>query len=229
MEDVLRFLEKNELLIYLIGGAVGLFYLLRLFISWREWRGTLFGLERESAQRRFSQNMSVVILIALFMMAAFILVSLVSPTMPQTGALPTPTLDLLATPTLPVTTGTGTEIAPTQQVLALSTVEVGQCEPGRIEWIEPLPGSEISGTVELIGTVNIDDFGFYKYEYSSLGGSTWSTIAAGDAPVTNGKLGDWNTSQILPGDYLLRLVAVNNQNQALPACVVQVRIFTPSE
>ncbi|HEY9088142.1 MAG TPA: hypothetical protein VIO36_08245 [Anaerolineaceae bacterium] len=228
MEDVLTFLENNELLIYLIGGAVGLFYLFRLFISWREWRGTLFGLERESAQRRFSQNMTVVILIALFMMAAFILVSLVSPTLPQTSALPTPTLDLVSTPT-PPPVGPGTEIAPTQQVLALSTVEVGQCEPGRLEWIEPQPGGEISGTVELIGTVNIEDFGFYKYEYSSPDGSNWSTIAAGNQPVVNGKLGDWNTSQMLPGDYLLRLVAVNNQNQALPSCVVQVRIFTPSE
>lgn len=229
MEEVLRFLESNEILIYLITGSVGLFYLFRLLVSWRDWRGTMYGLERESAQRCFSANMTMVILIALFMMAEFILVSLVSPSMPQSAALSTPTLDLLATPTTTLVAGDGTQVAPTSQVLALATVDIGQCQPGRIEWISPLPGEEISGTVELSGTVNIEDFGFYKYEYSTPGGSTWATIAAGNQPVTNGRLGDWNTSQMVPGDYLLRLVAVNNQNQPMPACVVQVRIFAPSE
>ena len=229
MEDVLRFLGKNEIPIYLLTGAVGLFYLFRLLVSWRDWRGTLYGLERESAQRRFSANMTAVILLTLFMMAEFILVSLVSPSLPQSGALPTATLDLLSTPTVTLEPGVDTPVAPTNEGLALSTVEIGQCEPGRIEWIEPLPGAEISGTVELSGTVNIEDFGFYKYEYTTPGGNTWFTIAAGNQPVANGKLGDWNTSQLVPGDYLLRLVAVNNQNQPLPACVVQVRIFAPSE
>ena len=46
MEEVLRFLESNEILIYLITGSVGLFYLFRLLVSWRDWRGTMYGLER---------------------------------------------------------------------------------------------------------------------------------------------------------------------------------------
>ncbi len=229
MEEVLRFLEKNEIPIYLLFGAAGMFYLLRLLISWRDWRSTQFGLEREAAQRRFSANMSVVILVTLLLMAEFILVSLVTPTLPLAGGLPTPTLDLLSTPTATLAVAAEGTIEPTSVVLALATVEIGECRPGSVEWIEPTPGAQISGTVELIGTVSVQDFGFYKYEWSTPGSSTWSTIAAGNQPVTNGKLGDWNTSQMTPGDYLLRLVVVNNQNQPLPACVVQVRIFEPVE
>lgn len=230
MEALLRFLEKYELWIYILAGTVGIFNLQRLIVDWREWRGAVFGLERDSAQRRFSTSMTIMILIALFAMAEFILISFISPAVPQAGGLPTPTMNVLATPTATLeVVGEGTAPAPTKAVLALATVPSGNCTPGEIEWSEPKPGAEINGTVSLIGTVNIPDFGFYKYEYSTPSSKVWSTIAAGNQPVTKGKLGDWNTSQMATGDYLLRLVAVDNKNQALPACVIQVRITAPQQ
>lgn len=232
MEEVLRFLEKYEIWIYVLGGILGVFWIVRLVGAWQEWRTALFGLERESAQRRFSTAMTATILIVVFIMAEFILISFVTPTLPQTS-LPTSTLDLLATPTPAVTVGAGTP-EPTQVSVAdvLATAPAEQCQPGSIEWIEPQSGAQISGTVTLKGTVNIPDFGFYKYEYSSPSSDIWMTIAAGNEPVTaetGNQLGVWNTSQMATGDYLLRLVAVDNQNQALPACIITIRIVAPPQ
>jgi hypothetical protein len=102
------------------------------------------------------------------------------------------------------------------------------CIPGEIEWTDPQPGDEVKGPVELKGTIAVANLGFYKYEYSQAGSDTWTTIAAGDAPVQDGPLGgNWNTEQLLPGDYRLRLVVSDNANNTLPACGIRVRVVGP--
>lgn len=229
MEETLHFLEKYELWIYILAGTVGLFYLRRLVVAWGQWRGALYGLEREGAQRRFSAAMTALILIAMFMMAEFVLVSFVSPALPQSLALPTPTLDLVSTPTGTPGPGDSTPGAPTPNSLALATVPAGQCAAGQLEWEQPRAGDEIYGTVSLVGTVNIPNFGFYKYEYSQPGSDTWTTIAAGNQVRIGQEIGSWNTSAEVPGDYLLRLVAVDNDQQTLPACVIPIRIVPEPE
>ena len=82
----------------------------------------------------------------------------------------------------------------------------------------------MKGTVELIGTVNIPNFGFYKYEVAPQGSDTWATISAGREIINQWQLGSWITTALTPGDYQLRLVVTDNQGQALPACVVPVRV-----
>jgi hypothetical protein len=229
MEELLQFLKKYEGFIYILAGIVAFIYLLRMTKAWQEWRNAVFGLERENAQRRFSSAMTVLILIALFTMTAFILVSFVSPTLPQTAMLSTPTLDVLATSTATIEPGDGTVFAtPTIGVISMATPSSGDCLPGRIEWIDPTEDSQIGGTVTLMGTVDVENFGFYKYEFSQPPGETWSTIAAGDQMGKNKEIGKWNTTQMTPGDYLLRLVVVDNKNQPFPACVIQVRVIPPT-
>jgi hypothetical protein len=88
----------------------------------------------------------------------------------------------------------------------------------------PAAGDEIKGTIELVGTVNVPNFGFYKYEVARLGSDTWATISADRNTVNNGKIGAWNTTALTPGDYQLRLVVTDNQGKVMPACVVPVRI-----
>ena len=104
------------------------------------------------------------------------------------------------------------------------------CIPGELDWTFPKNGVQISGLVNLKGTIQVPNLGFYKYEYSSVGSNNWITIAAGNTNITDSALGGggaWNTSQLVPGDYRLRLVAADNQNQALPACVINIRIVAP--
>jgi len=43
--------------------------------------------------------------------------------------------------------------------------------------------------------------------------------------VIEDSIGLWNTSQVIPGDYLLRLVVLDNDNNEYPACIVSVRVI----
>jgi hypothetical protein len=98
------------------------------------------------------------------------------------------------------------------------------CVPDELIITSPEPGAEISGTVEIKGTVNIADFGFYKYEVASKGSDIWATISAGREIVIKDTIGRWHTSALTPGDYQLRIVVTDNKGQPLPACIIPVRI-----
>ena len=91
----------------------------------------------------------------------------------------------------------------------------------------PEPGQEVSGTITLVGTVDVDNFGFYKYEVAPQGTESWATISAGRDIEKNGDLGLWDTSTLTPGDYQLRLEVTDNQGQAYPPCVISVRVIAP--
>jgi hypothetical protein len=230
MEELLPALQKYEVWIYGILGVIALFYFQKLISAWKEWQASVFGLERVIAQRRFSTALTVLILLMLFVLLEFVIVSFVVPSYPQTLTMPTATLDLLATPTITLpavvdslSVSATAAVTPTVQVVL---IEEG-CQPGLIEWTYPEPGQELRATVELKGTVNVPNLGFYKYEFSRPGEDVWNTIAAGNQPKVEGGIGFWNTSALVPGDYLLRLVVSDNANELFPACVVPVRIVQP--
>ena len=83
MDELLRFLQKYEIWIYVVLGVGSLFYIQRLLVAWNEWRNTLFGLERESAQRKLSASLTILILMALIIVSEFAIVSFVVPGFPQ--------------------------------------------------------------------------------------------------------------------------------------------------
>ncbi len=231
MDEILRFLKNAEPWIYGILLLAGLLTLRRLIGSWQEMQTTVFGLEKENAQRRFTGSLTVLILLFMLGMAEFATASIVFPDFPRAQSLATPTIELLATPTAIVqveTASTATVEAPLEVALPL---EEG-CVAGQIEWIYPTAGVELKGEVELRGTVSVPNLGFYKYEYNQAGTDTWVTIAAGDRPIVDQPLGgdgsgQWDTSQLVPGDYFLRLVVTDNVNNVFPACVIPVRIVAP--
>jgi hypothetical protein len=233
MEELLLFLKKYEVWVYVLSALIGLVYLRKLVIAYQDWRASLFGMERESAQRRFSTYLSLFLLVILTAGLEVSLVSFVIPNYPvKQGLLPTPTLDLNITPTQPLPAGTPGAAVPaganqTQQPTVVVKLTEG-CTKGAVEWSFPKVGDEIGGKVDLLGTVNIPNLGFYKYEYSQPGTDVWSTIAAGNKNIVNDLLGRWDTTLLVPGDYLLRLVVADNQNQLLPACVVSVRVVAPT-
>lgn len=240
MKDTLNFLQDVQVWIYVLLASASIFPARELYLSWRELRAAVFGLEREKAQHRLSVSITVVVLLALLAMMEFALVTFVAPEVPMGSVLATPTLDLLATPTV-----SGEENATLMEAAAaVATLEAQPttapaategCIAGVIEWIVPVSGEEVSERVELVGVVNVDNLGFFKYEFSQSGGETWSTIAAGnsdslqipeDSTIKQFN-GVWNTEQLVPGDYLLRLVVTDNQNQLLPICVIPVRVISP--
>lgn len=233
MEEALRFFRAYEIWIYLLLGLGGLIYLRKFILAWQELRDSAFGLERSNAQSRLNQAASVLVLILALAVTQFVLVSFVAPSVP--GAIPlfTPTLDLLATPTttLPADTpeseGTPATATATQDT-GISTPVAG-CIPGQVMITSPEDGDEISGAVNIIGTANIPNFGFYKLEMKRTEETDWLTILAGDVVKINDTLGAWNTSLLPPGNHDLSLVVADNQGQTQTPCIIQVRIETAVE
>lgn len=226
MTELLKFLQTYEIPIYIVLGFVGILYIRKMVRAWREWRSAIFGLEKEISQRRFTSALAVVILILLVGVAELALVSFVAPGFSSVDSLSTPTLDLFSTP------GAATEL---QETPGQSTPVDGNpvsegCVPGQVEWTFPANGEEVSGLVELRGTVNIPDLGFYKFEFGQPGSDSWIAIAAGNSAVVDQTLGgNWNTEQLVPGDYSLRLVVYDSQNNTLPSCTITVRVTATEE
>ena len=227
MEDIYQFLATYEGLLYILLSLGGMFAFRWLWKSWREWQDSVFGLEREFAMRRMSQALMVSLLILFLFFGELFLASFIVPALPASNLLATPTLDVLnqaegALSGNPVT------------VLSVGTPDAGSspdstngCVPGEIILTSPEPGQEVSGTITLTGTVNVENFGFYKYGVSSQGADTWATISASRKPVNNGDIGLWDTSSLTPGDYQLRLEVTNNQGEIYPPCIISVRVRAP--
>lgn len=225
MEAVYRFLASNGVLIYLLLALAGLFAGRWLWISFREWRDAVFGLEREFALRRMSQSLSIVLLIILLFFGQVVIVSFVAPAFPASSMISTPTLDLLFTPDQTARTPSG-EVRNTP-LPDPGNENTSGCIPGQIMFTFPEPGDQVSGIVELTGTVNVENFGFYKYEISPANSDSWSTISARTSVVSSGNLGTWDASALATGDYQLRIVVVDNVGQELPPCVISVRVVAP--
>lgn len=222
MADFYKFLASNEVLIYILLAIGGMFSFRWLWRSWREWQVAVYKLEREFSARRLGRSAAISALIVIVFCGEFFIASFIIPGLPADFFITTPTLDLISTPT-----GTLSPQMMTQfSGVSPQTVAAGNtgCEPNQIMITFPEAGSEIKGAVELLGTVNISNFGFYKYEVAPAGSDTWVTISAQRTTVNNGSLGRWDTTSLTPGDYQLRLVVTDNQGQILPACIVPVRV-----
>lgn len=231
MEEAISFFRAFEIWIYLLLGLGGLYYLRKFILAWQELQGASFGLERESAQSRLNQSASALVLLLTMAIVEFVLVSFVAPAMPGAASLPTPTLNLLATATITLPAAipqpVGTVVA---TPLLIPELQSGAgCIPGQIEITMPAAGEEVSGIVPIVGTADLPNFGFYKFEIKRPSETIWLTIQAYNAPVRNGKLGEWDTTRLSPGEYQLGLVVVDNQAQASEPCVIQVRVSRPIE
>ena len=223
MGPLYRALASYEPLIYIALAIGGLFAFRRMWRSWREWRDSVYGLEREFALRRLVQATGAAFLILVLVFVEFFVATFIAPSLPATDMLATPTLDLLLTPaeTLSPEQATQAALSPVTQAVPSG---MSGCVPDQIMITAPEPGEPISGTVEITGTANVPNFGFFKYEVAPMGSQNWATISAGREPKVNEVIGPWNTSSLTNGDYFLRLVVMDNVGVALEPCVIAVRV-----
>ena len=223
MGPVYRTLANYEPLIYIALAIGGLFAFRRMWRSWREWRDSVYGLEREFALRRLGQATAASFLVLALIFVEFFVATFIAPSLPATDILATPTLDLLLTPA-----GTLSPAEATQAALSPVTQEVPSgmsgCIPEQIMITSPESGEAISGTIQIVGTASVPNFGFYKYEVAQMGSQNWATISAGRDPTVNAQLGSWNTTALTNGDYFLRLVITDNVGASLEPCVIAVRV-----
>ncbi len=227
MAAIYRFLSTYEVLIYMLLAVGGLFAGRWLWRSWNEWRQSVYSLEKEFALRRMGRAVASLTLVLILACGELVTASLIVPSLPAAFFLSTPTMDLLATPTGTISAELATQIALTPR--PVPTLEGAQgCQPGKLMLTSPKAGTEIRGTVDIQGTVDIPNFGFYKYEVAPINSEEWSTISAGREVKINESLGQWDTTAVTPGDYQLRLVVTDNQGLALPACIIPIRVLPPS-
>jgi hypothetical protein len=223
MGPVYRTLASYEPLIYIALAIGGLFAFRRMWHSWREWRDSVYGLEREFALRRLGQATAAAFFILALIFVEFFIATFIAPSLPATDILATPTLDLLLTPpgTLSPEQATQAALFPVTQSVPSG---MSGCIPDQIMITSPEPGEPVSGTIEITGTANVPNFGFFKYEIAPMGTQNWATISAEREPKVNEVLGSWNTSSLTNGDYFLRLVVTDNVGASLEPCVIAVHV-----
>lgn len=223
MGSVYRSLANYEALIYIVLAIWGLFVFRSMYRTWLEWRNSVFSLEREFALRRLGRITAVALLILGLVFAEFFIATFVAPSLPASDILTTPTLDLLAVPpgTLSPENATQAALSPGTQAAPSG---MSGCVPDQIMITSPQPGAVVSGSIEIIGTANVPNFGFYKYEIAPRGSQDWATISADRNPKQNISLGTWNTASLTNGEYFLRLVITDNEGGSLEPCVIAVRV-----
>lgn len=227
MAAILRFFVNLAPIIFTLL-ALGLIFGLRQITRARtEEHAAVFGMEREIALNHVRQAIAILTIVSFLALAEFGLVVFLVPNIPGLAQLATPTLNPLITPT-------GTFPLEFMETLGVvtpggltPTIQATGCIPGQIDITSPKPGDTLKGSIQLVGTANVPNFGFYKYEFAPLGSDNWATIVAYNQAVQDNKLGNWDTSTITPGDYQLRLVVSDNQGNNLPECVIPVRIIAP--
>lgn len=234
MIEFFHFLVDYQIWIYVVLGVLALIYLIRIIGAARERYSTIFGLEREDAQRRLNSALAIFILLLLLIAAEFILVTFVIPEWPLVMLTPAPqsTPEAEEEPLMVTNSaaGGGLTIISTPEgsvggTSAVSRLSSG-CIANHLEWLAPKSGDVISGSYTLEATVNVQDMAFYNWAFSPVEDQqNWQTLSAGNLPVIEGDLGLWATTQVANGDYVLRLTVFDLNNQELPPCDVFIRVL----
>jgi len=226
MKELLRFLATYAVGIYTVLAVLGLISIYRFITAWLAKRDAYFGLEREVVHSKMRSSAAILAIVVLLGLTQFLLITVLSIRFPGVAQLSTPTMDLHSTPTIPLTEIEGELVTPQGYDATQTQIALTGCVPGQLEWIYPTSGSEVSGSVELKGTVSFPNQGFYKYEYQQIGKDEWIPIAAGSQVIVEDNLGGkWNTEQLTPGNYYLRLVVSDNQNNLLKPCTIEVKVI----
>lgn len=225
MIELLQFLKEFEGGIYLLLLILALVLGGRLVGALQMKKKSAFSLEKEIAQKKINSAAALLVIILVLFVGQVTLVSVASVRYPGLYTLTTPTVGLLPTPTDMFQAMLQMEATPEGLEQTQTAVAQTGCIPTQIEWLSPLSGEEVSGSVPLSGTINVPNMGFYKYEYRLKGREEWIPIAAGNKVVIESELGgNWNTEQLQPGLYELRIVVSDNQNNLFQPCVIEVKV-----
>ena len=227
MNQIVLFFIRSEGWFYFIGIIIAFIALINLIRSRSQWKLAVFSLEQEIIRHKTRNAVTWLVLSGVFILGEFSFVTFASVKYPSFQLL-TPTISLESTPTLSILSGS--ELPPSVSGISLtqSASSNGGCTPGSVEWSNPRSGTEVRNQVDLIGTVNVPNLGYYKLEFRPINSSTWQTISGADTPVINDVLGaKWSIANLTPGDYELGLTVLDNQNVAYPDCIIVVHVVAP--
>ncbi len=214
MTDAVFLIARYQIWLYGLLGLAALLYLNRLRQARHILGHTPFGLEKEAALRNQNTALAMLgVLTAIGFGVSFVR-SYVAPTL---AARPTTDPNLQPTPRPSPT--------PISESAGPLVVDTSGCSNPTATLTDPQSGTRISGSYEVRGTANIDNFAFYKFEIS--GGATngvWVPLYVGSQPVVDGSLGIFDASAYEAGSYAFRLVVMDNAGNSPPPCVVPVTL-----
>jgi hypothetical protein len=248
MERVLELLAEYQWWIYGVLGIVLIFYLRRAILARREGARSIFQLEQEQAQTRYSRSVIVSALILLVMIAVFFLSNPFLPSPAATTPEPTPTETMgplaasTLTPTPPPATITPTATATRQRptpatrptltpdVVATETpaVRPAACPNPGVRLTSPGENQVVQGNFPIRGTASIPNFQYYKIEVgpgANPRDQQWTVVGQlHRAPVSGGVLETLNSGAYAPGTYTLRLVVVDQTGNYPEPCRVRITV-----
>jgi hypothetical protein len=97
----------------------------------------------------------------------------------------------------------------------------------------PLPGQAVQGLVSIIGSVGLEGMRSYQlsFAFAEDATQTWFLIAQGDTPVSQGIIGEWDTTVLTDSTYHLKLEVIlqNGTSSELIVESIRVRNYTAIE
>jgi hypothetical protein len=236
MLTFLTFLRDYEMVFYYILGLVALWYLYRFLVAQFHLMKTTFGLERELFSGQRNGAIGRLFLILLAVSGIFLGVNYGLPEAEraerlkvEAGAVDLPT------------------VTPTPTRFELFGVDVSGCSNPKATILQPKPGDAVTGTIDILIVADIPDFAYFLLELGTpdvpdvwktlFGENLIDTPAAPDGtPVPDAHIPateeepfvwSWNSSNVPPGVYHLRLT-VFAMDQEYPApCVVPIQVLAP--
>ncbi|MBN1661763.1 MAG: hypothetical protein JXA93_25440 [Anaerolineae bacterium] len=247
MEQVLRLIAEYQWWIYAVLGLVLLFYLRRALVARRAGARSIFALEKEQEQRRYTRSVVAAAVVIMVLSVVFVLSNPISlpsaatstptPTATTTaGPLPVATLTATPPPATATPTPTATTVRPTRMVMPTATGETNgtptpvarppSCPDPNVRITSPGVNQVVSGNVPLRGTARHDNFQYYKIEIGvGSDPQNWSVVGQLHYNmVNNGVLETLNGGGYAPGRYTLRLVVVDQTGNYPPPCQVTIDV-----
>lgn len=111
-------------------------------------------------------------------------------------------------------------------ICSLSFSRVQQEQEDLVEITFPGSGNAVQGLIQITGTANIADFQTYRLEFSTQNSASpsWFLIHQQSSPIVNGILGEWDTSVLTDGEYMLRLSVYTQTNELTTFLAENIRI-----
>jgi hypothetical protein len=236
----LGFLAANASYIYAFCALIALYFLRVAIRARRERRAAVFPLEREVALARTHRTFGVALLLLVIMGTTYVTVHRLMPRLNEMAVSDTPTpgvFVLIATPTFtpPPPTATPTPAptptprptrrppptpAPTPE--ATAPVRPPACPHPGAAIASPGNGQVVRGDTPIIGTASIENFQFFKLEWSVAGNEQWNWFAGSETPAVGTVLGVFRAGDLPPGHYVIRLVVVDHTGNYPTPCLVTV-------
>ena len=112
-------------------------------------------------------------------------------------------------------------------------VEAQESSDSSIEITFPLPGEAVQGLVQITGTVNVEELESYILEFAiqTSDNPAWFRVNVGETSITDGILGEWDTSSLPDQNYFLRLTINQKTSDSITLLIegVRVRNYSPIE